>query len=119
MTRRNKETTIQGGKIMYAIAFDLDTEMLTTTYKNESIGNAYKDIKNVLQEYGFCRQQGSVYFGDSDVSAVTCMDAVAVLTDEYDWFSASVKDIRMLRIEDNNDLMPVINRVVKLKNRQK
>jgi virulence-associated protein VapD len=27
------------------------------------------------------------------------------LAAKYDWFTPSVKDIRMLRIEENNDLM--------------
>ena len=111
---------LKGGRgTMYAIAFDLDTEMLRQTYRNESIGNAYNDIKTVLNGYGFSHQQGSVYFGDTGISAVTCMEAVTELTDSYDWFSASIKDIRMLRIEDNNDLMPIINRIVKLKNKVK
>jgi virulence-associated protein VapD len=26
------------------------------------------------------------------------------------WFALSVKDIRMLRIEDNNDLMPAVQK---------
>ena len=109
----------KGATVMYAIAFDLDTEMLCSTYITESIGNAYKDIKTVLSTFGFTRQQGSVYFGDTGVSAVSCMEAVAELTDVYDWFSASVRDIRMLRIEDDNDLMPVINRIKRLKNKNK
>ena len=33
----------------------------------------------------------------------------------YDWFAPSVRDIRMLRIEDNNDLMPAIEFAVNLK----
>jgi len=28
---------------------------------------------------------------------------------EYPWFSAYAKDMRMLRIEENNDLMEAIN----------
>jgi len=36
------------------------------------------------------------------------------LTQKYSWFAPSVKDIRMLRIEDNNDLTPVINSTIKM-----
>ena len=36
---------------------------------------------------------------------------VQELTKKYPWFSASVEDIRMLRIEDNNDLKPAIDMV--------
>jgi virulence-associated protein VapD len=34
--------------------------------------------------------------------------AVQDLAKSYAWFSPSVRDIRMLRIEDNNDLMPAV-----------
>jgi virulence-associated protein VapD len=98
---------------MYAIAFDLEQNTLSKTYDGATYTNAYSDIKRVLADYGFTRQQGSVYFGDVDkVDAVKCVLAVQELAKQYNWFSASVEDIRMLRIEDNNDLMPAITQVV-------
>lgn len=97
---------------MYAIAFDLEQETLSKTYGSPTYTNAYSDIKKVLESYGFTRQQASVYFGNSDkVDAVTCVLAVQDLTKKFSWFSVSVEDIRMLRIEDNNDLMPAIEMV--------
>ena len=39
------------------------------------------------------------------------MVAVIDLTARLPWFAASVRDIRMLRIEELNDLMPVVQRV--------
>ncbi len=93
---------------MYAITFDLNTEMLRTTYHNGSFNNAYNDIKNTLREFGFERQQGSVYFGNSTVTAVTCFTATNALTSTYAWFRLCVRDIRMLRIEEINDLMPLL-----------
>ena len=94
---------------MYAIVLNLEQDTLSKTYGSPTYTNAYSDIKKVLSAYGFTRQQGSVYFGDSDkVDAVKCVLAVQDLTRKYPWFSASVEDIRMLRIEDNNDLMPAI-----------
>ncbi len=96
---------------MYAIAFDIEQETLSQTYGAPSYTNAYTDIKKVLEKYGFERRQGSVYFGDMNkVDAVTCVLAAQELASTYDWFSASVEDIRMLRIEDNNDLMPAIEK---------
>ena len=96
---------------MYAIAFDLDTNTLKDVYPNDSYKNAYMDIRRVLvDEYGFAWQQGSVYFGGESVDAVSCVLAAQDLTTRYDWFSASVRDIRMLRIEENNDLMPAVER---------
>lgn len=96
---------------MYAITFDLEMSSLRETYHNESINNAYTDIRKVLvDEYGFDWQQGSVYFGGDKVDAVMCVLAVQELANRYDWFTPSVRDIRMLRIEENNDLMPAVER---------
>ena len=94
---------------MYAIVFDLDTTQLQTLYTNGSWNNAYNDIKNVLDRYGFERQQGSVYFGKTpDINAVTCVLAAQDLSKTYPWFKASVRDIRLLKIEDFNDLKPAL-----------
>ena len=66
---------------------------------------AYKDIEKVLVKEGFKRQQESVYFGDKDkINAVSCVLAVQKLAKQLTWFSESVKDIQMLRIEENSDL---------------
>ncbi len=101
---------------MYAVTFDLDIEILREAYQNPSYNKAYTDIRRLLvDEFGFEWQQGSVYFGGSTVDAVTCVLAVQELTSRYDWFSPSVRDIRMLRIEDNNDLMPAIDRAERSK----
>ncbi len=93
---------------MYAITFDLDTETLKKGYHNPSWQNAYNDIAKFLRGHGFDRQQGSVYFGNETIDSVKCQIAVQLLTLEYDWFAPSVTDIRMLRIEDSNDLTPAI-----------
>lgn len=89
---------------MYAISFDLDTETLKQTYPVPSWNNAYGDIRKVLEPLGFNWQQGSVYFGNSEMTAVKCVLAAQSLSREYTWFKASVRDIRMLRIEEMNDL---------------
>jgi virulence-associated protein VapD len=93
---------------MYAVVFDLDTKTLETTYGSDSWRNAYSDIRKVLADYGFDWQQGSTYFGNDSVDAVRCVLSVQDLTTRFAWFSASVRDIRMLRIEENNDLMPAV-----------
>ena len=95
-------------KRMYAISFDLDTATLQDTYGSESWRNAYYDIKRTLLEYGFEWQQGSVYFGNATVTAITCVQATQALVRAYDWFAPSLRDIRMLRIEEQNDLMSVV-----------
>ena len=93
---------------MYAIAFDLDTETLKQTYPNASWNNAYGDIRKTLEPIGFTWQQGSVYFGNAEINAVKCVLAAQALSNSYSWFKASVRDIRMLRIEEMNDLSPAI-----------
>ena len=101
---------------MFAITFDLDTESLKQAYHNDSHGNAYKEIRSILtNSYGFTWQQGSTYFGGSSVDAVTCVLAAQELSNSLPWFASSVRDIRMLKIEDNNDLMPAILATTKKK----
>ena len=89
---------------MYAIVFDFDTQILEQTYPNASWRNAYTDVRNYLTQRGFEWKQGSAYFGDDTVDAVRCVRVVQRLARKYPWFTASVRDLRMLRIEENNDL---------------
>jgi virulence-associated protein VapD len=93
---------------MYAITFDLDTQTFEQACGRASWRNACSDIRNALRAFGFDWQQGSVYFGDDNVNAVTCVLGVQDLTNRFGWFRSSVRDIRMLRIEENNDLAPAI-----------
>ena len=93
---------------MYAIVFDLDTTVLEQTYSNASWRNAYSEIRKVLEDRGF-EWQGSTYFGSERITAVDCVLAVQALKREYNWFQPSVRDIRMLRIEENNDLGPALD----------
>jgi virulence-associated protein VapD len=95
-----------GGR-MYAIAFDMDIDSLRTNY-GDPYNNAYLEIRKVLQRHGFNWQQGSVYFGDESINAVTCVLAAIDLSQSLPWFAGSVRDIRMLRIEELNDLMPAV-----------
>ncbi|QYK49051.1 MAG: virulence protein [Phycisphaeraceae bacterium] len=96
---------------MYAIAFDMDIESLRQNY-GDPYNNAYGDIRKVLERHGFTRQQGSVYFGDETVNAVTCVLAAVDLAQSLAWFGASVRDIRMLRIEELNDLRPAVDQAM-------
>ncbi len=98
---------------MYAMACDMDIDQLRIHY-GDSYNNAYLEIRKVLEGHHFLWQQGSVYFGDPSVTAATVTVAVIDLTTRLPWFAASVRDIRMLRIEELNDLMPVVERVAEL-----
>jgi virulence-associated protein VapD len=94
---------------MYAICFDLEVDALKRHYPGNSFTNAYDDIRRALEPFGFTRQQGSVYFGNpKTVTAVTCVVAVQAVQKEHPWFAKVAVDIRMLRIEEHNDLMPAI-----------
>jgi len=101
---------------VYAIAFDLDIEQLRIHY-GDPYNNAYLEIRRILERHHFQWQQGSVYFGDASVTATTVMVAVIDLATHLTWFAASVRDIRMLRIEELNDLMPVVQQVAGLSGR--
>lgn len=97
---------------MYAIAFDMDTDTLQKSYPGQSWTNSYTEIRSVLERHGFVRQQGSVYFGGREVNAVTCVLAVMDCVQSLEWFAVSVRDIRMLRVEEFNDLMPAIRQAI-------
>ena len=92
---------------MYAIAFDMDIEKLRTNY-GDPYNNAHLEIRRVLQRHGFAWQQGSVYFGGDEINAVTCVLAAQDLARSLPWFASSVRDIRMLRIEELNDIMAAV-----------
>ena len=49
-----------------------------------------------------------MYFGDEKVNAVTCVVAAQKLSNTYIWFKPAVRDFRMLRIEEMNDLSAAI-----------
>ncbi len=100
------------GELMYAITFDLDQDALKNTYPGPSHTNAYVEIRKILIDEGFSWTQGSVYFGGKKINAVTCVLAAQRLARELAWFAPAVRDIRMLRIEDNNDLGPAIEAAV-------
>jgi virulence-associated protein VapD len=93
---------------MYAVLFDIDTQCLNDNYHNNSYPNAYGDIRKFMEANNFVWQQGSVYFGNENVTAVSCVLTVQKLAKQYVWFATCVKDVRMLRIEENNDLMQAI-----------
>jgi virulence-associated protein VapD len=98
-----------GVQRLYALAFDLVLEHVRTHYSATSPNNAYADVRAILEEEGFAWRQGSVYFGDpARVDAVTCVLAAQRLAADLPWFGWCVRDIRMLRIEENNDLAPAI-----------
>lgn len=92
---------------MYAVTIEIDTECLKEQY-HAAYNNAYGDIRKFMESNGFEWKQGSVYFGNTTITAVSCVLVVQKLARTYPWFTTCVKDVRMLRIEENNDLKPAI-----------
>ena len=88
----------------YAILFEFDTEILKLTYPNTSWNNAYSDVISFPTSCGFNWTQGSACFGDETVDAIRCVRVVQRMAKKFPWFTPAVRDIRMLRIEENSDL---------------
>lgn len=92
---------------MYAIAFDMIISDLEKYY-GKPYNNAYYEISNVLQEFGFYRTQGSVYLSaNSDMANL--MEAIQTLSD-IEWFANSVKDIRGFRVEDWSNFTKLVKK---------
>lgn len=92
---------LKGNGRVYAIAYDLNKEAAEKH-------NAWAKIARVLQNHGFTRQQGSVFYGNENTSAMTCAAAVLELHDKYTWFWEVVRDMRMLRISEQDDLLSIV-----------
>ena len=83
-------------EIMFAIAFDMVVKDLKNYY-GEPYNNAYYDISNIMEQYGFYNTQGSLYVTQGDFSnLVRVMNALK----STPWFTASVRDIRAFKVED-------------------
>ena len=92
---------------MFAIAFDLVVRG-TETHHPKGVSQAYTDIGNTLDRFGFRRIQGSVYVSHTDNMA-KLFEAIMALK-ELPWFPASVRDIRAFRIEQWSDFTPTIKK---------
>jgi virulence-associated protein VapD len=92
---------------MFAITFDL---VVAETSKRhpKNVTQAYNDIANTLERFGFERIQGSVYITKSEDMAnlFQAIMALKALT----WFAPAVRDIRAFRIEQWSDFTPIIKR---------
>jgi virulence-associated protein VapD len=92
---------------MYAIAFDFNTAACQSRYPGADWKSAYRDVQRVLEAYGFWSQQGSVYYS-KHATAVKVIQAVLAVQAKHPWFREVVRDLRMLRIEENDDLLPLL-----------
>lgn len=104
-----RATTTRKARRVYAIAFDLDGAVAEQFCGPNWRGICYAKIRNVFEEFGFGRVQGSVYFGDESSDAVRCVMAVQEADRRFAWFARSVRDLRMLRVDEDNDLLPALS----------
>lgn len=109
--KRQRQRSPAGENNLYSIAFDIDTVMLEEEFGIKR-PTAYGAIGRLLSRRGFYPMQGSVYFSEDTVTPVICVLAAQELARELEWFAPCVKDIRMLRIEEDNDLMPAVESVL-------
>ena len=91
----------------YAVIFDFNTNCINECYDG-SYYDAHNEVKEFMIDNGFSWEQGGVYLGDETMNSVKCVLFVQALAKKFPWFSTCVKDIRMLRIEENDDLLPAI-----------
>lgn len=108
-----RATATRKARRVYAIAFDLDTALAEKICGSAWRG-CYEKIALVFAEYGFARMQGSVYFGDESSDPVQCMLAVQEADRRYAWFGRVLRDLRMLRVDEDNDLMRLVNNRLRL-----
>ena len=92
--------------MMYAVLIDLDTDSLL---EYEKLNNVNQQIKIYMIENGFIWKQGNIYFGNENITVVSCVVVIQKLVQKYSWFSTCVKEVRMLRIEENTDLLPALS----------
>ena len=85
---------------MYAISFDMTVSDLKDNY-GDPYNNAYFEIADLLQEFGFERKQGSLYLSKNDDLSLL-FGAIQKLK-ETKWFRDSVRDIRGFKIESWSD----------------
>ena len=80
---------------MFAIAFDMVISDLKQNY-GDPYNNAYFDISNIMEKYGFYRAQGSLYLTENRDMA-NLFRAIEALK-KTEWFRKSVRDIRTFRV---------------------
>ncbi len=96
------------GKRTHAITFEMDADLMERLHPGPSWKSGHDEILEILENHGFDRKQGDLYVGGDGTNAVTCVLAIQDVAAKLDWFGSAVRDVRMLRIEENNDLRPAI-----------
>lgn len=93
---------------MYAIILDLDFECLEEIFENGTSTGVYRLIESFMYQEGFSQIKRGLYFGGSNIDAVKCVLTMQKLAKTYTWVETCTKNARMLRIEEDNDLLVAI-----------
>jgi virulence-associated protein VapD len=104
-----------------AINFDLNTRLLKKYYPSQSIWgykNAYKDIKNFLQENGFKHRQWSGYISNEPLTDYQIADVISRLSLRFSWLSKCVNQFDVTNISGMHSMIDIIKQK-SLENRQK
>lgn len=96
---------------MYAIIFDFDVNSMRSEFNS-------KEIKIFMENNGFEFIPENVFLGKDPIDSVTCVLTVQRLKNIYPWFATCVKSARMLRIEEDTDLLPAISSTVSILHKQ-
>ena len=90
---------------MFAIAFDL---VVADTKRNhsKSVSQAYSDIADTLEAFGFRSVQGSDYVCDSEDMAN--LFAAIMALKALPWLPQSMRDLRAFRVEQWSDFTALV-----------
>lgn len=92
---------------MYAIAFDLDSNILKTEY-GEPYELAYDEIRTELSIFGFIWIQEGMYLNTQKQNGLaTVYQAIQTLS-AIKWFTRSVRNIRGFKVEDWSDFTQIV-----------
>ncbi|MDP8163488.1 hypothetical protein QJU89_02985 [Pasteurella skyensis] len=86
---------------MYAVIFDIDTS-----------DSHHKCIREFMEKHDFDYYKNGIYWGNDSVNSVNCIIVVQQLIQEFPFLIDHIKDIRMFKIQENNDLMPAIKFII-------
>lgn len=94
---------------MCVVLIDIDQDLVQRHCPEYTLDGAYDALSKVLRLYGFTIRQGGFYFReDRFVTSFTGVLMVMDLVRRHPWFRNVVTDIRMLRVEEATDMMPVV-----------
>lgn len=91
---------------MFAIAFDLVVKDTEQHHPKHNCSNAYQDIRNTVEKFGFVWRQGSLYTTESD--DMSKLFAALMALKALPWFPRSVRDIRAFKVEQWSDFTALI-----------